>query len=167
MIMELVIPSQLTCILISAHTFSASFDRSLEKLTFLIFLLLLLQSAPKDSASSDFLCSKLFLKRKRPTYIKVKMKIAFNAAKIRTTKAKRIKSQNGDFNKVWPPAWSRPIRAQKDQVISLHVLRKEPFRWPFPSYVMKGKNKKTLMSFVAMFEFLLTEKSDLETSFES
>lgn len=84
-----------------------------------------------ECASSDFLCSKLFLffsfsplrkKASNVKWIKIKGKIAFNAAEKKTSTTKRIKSRRANerwFRKVWPPARIRPIGAQKDQVISL------------------------------------------------
>lgn len=118
MIMELVIPLQLTCILISSHSF-------------FFCQLLCLKCTCKDSvhqvtsyAANCFLYS--FYSGKGQQRVHIKIKIAFNAAE-KNQRSKRIKSRRRRakgtrwFRKVWPPARSRPIAAQKDQVISLDV----------------------------------------------
>lgn len=77
-----------------------------------------------------------FLKRKRPTYKSKNKKCS------RRKIAAHYIWENGDFDEVWPPARSRPISVQKDQVISYYALRREPFRWPLIYTWFKKRRKK-------------------------
>lgn len=89
MIMKLVIPLQLTYVLISSHFSAASLAR---------WKSFRLQSARKDSASSDFLCSKLFFQNGKGQQRK-RIKNSLNAAKWKSSDDEAHYMENGDFEK--------------------------------------------------------------------
>lgn len=72
---------------------------------------------------------------------------------------KCIKSENGDFNKVWPPATSQPITVQKDQVISLYehfffaALLNFSVRLSVDVEIKTGDKKKTSTSYDVRVSF--------------